>query len=270
MLGTRYEEYVSFQSKLPFVLNMDIERSASLVSEEANWHENIEIQLYKSGKGTLLIDGEKSEVKEGELGLISSGAIHHTSSEGNLVYSCLIIDSAFLLEADIDVTPLRFVGVADDKDLTKLFYEIESLFTDQNERYKAAKLRALILMLIARLAEKYGKEANEKRPGASHQTVKAAIKFIKEHYSEKISLKETALASFCDKYTLAKEFKRVTGKTLVEYLNSYRIKCARALLVSGDTVFESARKSGFTNMSYFTRIFKRQTGKLPSEIKNRG
>ena len=57
-MNLRYEEYTDIQRQLPFVLNKNINRTATLRSESQNWHENIEIQFCKAGAGFVLIDGK--------------------------------------------------------------------------------------------------------------------------------------------------------------------------------------------------------------------
>jgi AraC-like DNA-binding protein len=59
-----------------------------------------------------------------------------------------------------------------------------------------------------------------------------------------------------------------TGKTLVEYINIVRCEHARELLSSGSfNVGESAEQCGFQDISYFSRIYKKYIGILPSEEK---
>ena len=101
----------------------------------------------------------------------------------------------------------------------------------------------------------------------SFDAVKCTIKFIRTNYERKISLDEVAKNAFMDKYTLSREFKKVTGQTIVQYINSYRCKKAAEYIISGCSVSESARICGFTNMSFFTKTFKLCMGKMPSKYK---
>ena len=54
-----------------------------------------------------------------------------------------------------------------------------------------------------------------------------------------------------DKYTLSREFKKLTGMTIVQYINSYRCKKAAEYIASGTSVSEAANMCCFTNMSFF-------------------
>jgi YesN/AraC family two-component response regulator len=69
---------------------------------------------------------------------------------------------------------------------------------------------------------------------------------------------------------LQKKVKALTNMTPVEFVRSFRIKHAYELLKDGKhSVSEVAYKVGFNNLSYFTRMFKKQFGVLPSSILNK-
>ena len=63
-----------------------------------------------------------------------------------------------------------------------------------------------------------------------------------------------------------KFFKQHMGTGFIEYLNDYRLTMAERLLKSSDgSVLEIAEQSGFDNLSYFNRIFKRKYGMSPGK-----
>ena len=107
-MENRYEEYSSRPDGVPFVFSSRLHRSAIHASREANWHGNIEIQLCDGGEGSVLLDGRRISFSRGETAVINTGVIHHTGTEGELTYSCLIMDAAFCLAAGIDPATLRF------------------------------------------------------------------------------------------------------------------------------------------------------------------
>lgn len=71
------------------------------------------------------------------------------------------------------------------------------------------------------------------------------------------------------KYHFLRKFKRITGLTVPEYINTVRCQHARQLLAGGASAKEAATRSGFGNFSHFSSVFKKYTGSLPSEIINR-
>ena len=64
-----------------------------------------------------------------------------------------------------------------------------------------------------------------------------------------------------------RSFREYTGQNPVEYRNDLRLRLARKLLASGEcTVEEAAAQSGFTNLSFFYRLFRRKFGQKPGSI----
>ena len=66
-----------------------------------------------------------------------------------------------------------------------------------------------------------------------------------------------------EKY-FSRYFRIATGQNFTAYLNAVRIEKAQALLLETDeTVLEIAFSCGYENVSYFNRVFRRQTGYSP-------
>lgn len=95
MLGTRYEEYLVFDDKLPFKFFTDITITPTTYSSEANWHENIEIQFCTEGSGYVLMDMQKHNISKNQVAVVNSNVIHHTNTNDKIKYDCLIIDTSF-------------------------------------------------------------------------------------------------------------------------------------------------------------------------------
>ena len=64
-------------------------------------------------------------------------------------------------------------------------------------------------------------------------------------------------------------FKRHMNMTSIEYLNQYRLEMAsRQLAETNLSVTSIALESGFNNISYFNRVFKRKFGVTPMEYRS--
>lgn len=64
-----------------------------------------------------------------------------------------------------------------------------------------------------------------------------------------------------------KYFKEFTGKSPIEYRNDIRLNKAKKQLQSGQyTVAETAEICGFSNLSFFTRLYKRKFGTTPKKL----
>lgn len=66
-------------------------------------------------------------------------------------------------------------------------------------------------------------------------------------------------------------FKRITGQSVLQYLNHVRVSQAKDLLRSGAAnVTEAAYLTGFRDIYYFSRLFKRVSGQAPSHYVAKG
>ena len=98
--------------------------------------------------------------------------------------------------------------------------------------------------------------------------VKSVIEYINANYSREVNLDE--LASLCGitKFHLAREFRKITGQTILTYTNILRCKKASVLIAEGKTVTEAALDCGFDSLSYFSRTYKKIMGNPPSKKDN--
>ena len=91
------------------------------------------------------------------------------------------------------------------------------------------------------------------------------IQYIGEHYSEPITLRQAAEHVYLTPPYLCRIFKKETGITFNEYLNRIRVNKAKELLANRKLrLTDISLLVGFEDQSYFTKVFKRITGMLPS------
>ena len=93
-------------------------------------------------------------------------------------------------------------------------------------------------------------------------------KFIEEHSDEELSLSRVAKAVNIHPNYLSERFKQITGIKFVEYVARTRFERACALLNNGDLrISEIAFAAGFQSLSQFNRVFKRFSGKSPTQYR---
>jgi AraC-like DNA-binding protein/DNA-binding LacI/PurR family transcriptional regulator len=91
-----------------------------------------------------------------------------------------------------------------------------------------------------------------------------AVAYVREHYSEPISRSDLAAALGVSENYLTDLFHREMGTSLWTYLNRYRVKQAKQLLVGTELkITEIALRTGFDDPAYFSRVFRRCTGRSP-------
>lgn len=90
--------------------------------------------------------------------------------------------------------------------------------------------------------------------------------YIEDNYTEDIALQDIAgTFGYSDVY-FCKLFKQNFGMNFIAYLNDFRIDIAKKLLADPEiNIKDISVKAGYRDANYFTRLFKRKTGKTPSE-----
>ena len=98
--------------------------------------------------------------------------------------------------------------------------------------------------------------------------IRKARSFIHEHSDEELSLTQVAREVNLSRNHLSEKFKQVTGVKFVDYIARSRFEKACGLL--GDPnlrVSEIAFAVGFQSLSQFNRVFKKFSGKSPTEYR---
>ncbi len=270
MIGTRHEEYERSIDGLPFVLHTDLKRSRVMRSKENNWHENLEIELCTEGSGTVLLNGERIPFNKNDIVVVNSNVIHYTGSDTGLTYSCLIISTAFCKQIGLDPSFIVFEPLIKNTVLVKLFEDLVTVYSDIAIPCRLAKLNKIALEILIELAERHiALKTATCRDTRKFEIVKKAISYLRENYDRRLTIDEISKVVLYDKYALCREFKRLTGQTIVENLNNYRSVKATEFLSVGYTVAQTAALCGFANLSFFTKTFKKYIGRLPSEYKGK-
>jgi signal transduction histidine kinase/CheY-like chemotaxis protein len=94
--------------------------------------------------------------------------------------------------------------------------------------------------------------------------MRQVMAFIHEQYAEPLTRQQLAqYAGFSERH-LNRCFLKETGMPVMTYLNRYRVRQAKALLEAGDrSVIEVALAVGFSESSYFSRVFRQEVGVSP-------
>ncbi len=97
--------------------------------------------------------------------------------------------------------------------------------------------------------------------------VTKAIDIIEQHYADELDASVLAREVRVKPGYLERLFRESTGKTIGEYLDSYRIERAAELLTTTELpLAEVHHRVGIHRLSRFARLFKQHTGRTPSEF----
>ena len=94
------------------------------------------------------------------------------------------------------------------------------------------------------------------------------LSYINENICTDIDLTELSDMAFVTKTYLIRLFKKHFGISPLQYINKKKVERAQLLLITEDMlVKEVAAALGILDYSYFTRLFKKTTGKTPQEYR---
>ena len=134
--------------------------------------------------------------------------------------------------------------------------------------YQLIVLGSLYQLIGTIFSENYYNPTPDKPPRDHRRIVqlKQALEFIESSYNKPISLQEMADSVQMSPKYFCRFFQEMTHRSPVDYLNYYRIERAcYQLLTTNDTITEVAYNSGFNDLSYFIKTFKKYKGTTPKQ-----
>lgn len=138
-----------------------------------------------------------------------------------------------------------------------------------------AKIKNL-LELKSTMQSTYSKQIKVTTPEVTIESpdeklLTAIVCYLEKHLSDpQLSVEKLSKHIGMSRSTLYTKLLEITGKTPVEYIRSFRLDKAAALLEKSNmTISEIAYQTGFTTPNYFSKTFKSKFNMLPSEFKAR-
>ena len=117
--------------------------------------------------------------------------------------------------------------------------------------------------------DKSSLELNTNQSLFENQTVRGAMNFIEENYSQDIDVEDVARSIHSSYSHLSRLFKKHTGETLSYHLNKVRlVKSQKLLKCSDKSIAQIAREVGIGNDQCFCTLFKKVYGIYPGNYRN--
>lgn len=248
-------------------------------------HDYVEIVYMCSGSTTHVIDGEKIQLKEGELLFLCQSARQevYPAAYNDIAVNFIILpeffDSILQLIGEED-TPLKsfIVDCLKNKHSNTgyLHFEVADVLPIQNlmenliwtliyetpnkRNINQVTMGLLFLQLINHTDRLIYKNKDE-------QLVVKVLRYIEENYKNG-SLAELSDLLHYDVSTLSREIKNKTDKNYVELVQDKRLSQSCFLLRNTDmNIDEIALKVGYENISFFYRLFKSKYGVSPRKYR---
>lgn len=240
----------------------------------------------KKGSAIFQIDEEAYELKEGQAIFVNGGRLHSgTSINGQpCSYEAIVFDPEALIGLydkcheylnDIKMNRIiircHYTGeTLWEQELLHNLNEISSCLSTQGYGYHlAVKGRFLVMFSILLANGAYTTNLKGKDCSTVNiERLKKVILYIQEHYQSKITIDALAEQVNMSRHYFCRFFKKATGMTPIDYINSYKADRAAALIETTDiSIMEAGMESGFDNFSYFIRTFKKFKNRTPSDYR---
>ncbi len=249
----------------------------------------LELAYVIQGRANHVINGETSIIKKGDYFIIDYKTKHRYTQIGDtpfIIVNCLfvpqLIDQTlnncqrfeevinnYLINFDfcqLKQRPTNLIMHDSDGHIWKAVRNLCVEYEHKEVGYLESMRCQLILLLIDIMRQL--KLPTAENVAFENDIVNYLVSQVNKHYTEPLSLKDIASKYNYSSAHVSNLFKRETGITFSEYLQSIRIQeSCRLLANTNKSVAEVVTLVGYSDVKFFNKIFKRITGMTPRQFK---
>ena len=204
-------------------------------------------------------NGRSLRVEQNDIIFLPKGSDYQVSSQ--LAGDCLCVN--FEVEGELDPTP--FVKKAKNAGgFKRQFEKAAEAWISKKPGYEMKTLSALYGIIALLQEEHFASYVTQ----STASMIDPALEYIHQNYTKQ-TLCVAHLSKMCNvsEDYFRKIFKKVYGTSPVKYVNALKLNYARELLKSGEcTITRAAELSGYNDLCYFSREFKKFFGVCPKEL----
>lgn len=262
-----------------------IHAEENAVCTMAHIHQAVEFLYIKQGTFLISADSDELEAREGDLVVFRSGTIHSIYYLGDLprgeyyvikINPRVLLDlcgesvgASYIMEFVVKRPGAKWIERKEDLISSAVPQSIEAMireFSAPTEYSNLVYKTHAIELLIHFLKQRSSKESAQIHGDLTTLMIYKTVTLINAKYNEPIDALGCAEAANMSYSHFSRSFKRITGATFKEYLNTVRIDRARKLLLTTDkSVTEVALECGYNNLSYFIMLYRKMRGVTPNE-----
>lgn len=252
-----------------------------LIHFPTHWHAEMELIVIKRGEGIVSVNLTPYKVSSGDIIIVLPGQLHSIYAYQNasmeyenilfmpdmlksrITDSCNLDCLNPLLNGYVDF-PERIHSALDYYDkIQSCIVQMNELFKDKPAGYQMG-IKGSLMMFLFHLYTNNNKVTQVKQQ-KSLEKLKLVLEYIHNNYQNPITIEEIAEVCFYSPSHFMKFFKETMGCGFIQYLNDYRLTLAAKLLqTTDDSILEISQQTGFDNLSYFNRLFKRKYNRAPT------
>ncbi|MBS1668499.1 MAG: helix-turn-helix domain-containing protein [Bacteroidetes bacterium] len=248
-----------------------------------HFHGEFEIVYVEAENGIRHIGDHISTYQKSDLALIGPNIPHL-----NFDYGVKTIAETVVVQMKENFLGTTFFSLPEIATINQLFEKAKAgvVFLGETKRVAGEKLKTLsslsnfkqlitLLEIFHSLASSNEIEVLHQKPIADgyvlkeQQRLQSIYHFVETNYHEPINVNDVAKLSNLTISAFCRYFKKATHLTFTDFLNQYRINQSKKFLLKDSNVTEACYASGFDNLSYFNKTFKKFTGENPLQFKKR-
>lgn len=278
-MSEQIHEQLELDKHFPFACFRTADRQQFL-----HVHDCLELNIVERGEGDYIINGKRYPVQAGDIFVINNQEPHMAVHKECLELIVLVFDidllwsskgiSQFLtpfLSRKEQFSHRIAAGNQYQSEMAQLFHRITKEYEAKEIGWQMA-VQSLLLYLLTLIYRCYeeNQELEEEYDDFQkmYTRISAVFAYIEQNFRERVTLKKLAAEVSLSPHYLCKCFKKVTGRTIFEYVEQMRIQYSCYLLqTTQQSVMEIAMASGFNSVSYYNRTFKKYKNATPKEYR---
>ncbi len=245
-----------------------------------HWHKEFELIRVLSGTFHLFLQNKEYVMYPGDVALVSCGALHRGTPD-HCAYECIVFDLNMLRRYPGDKVSTLLSAIKNgevsalgyyphgSRDFCKMIHALFDCLRNEVPYYEFT-VYGLLYGIFGALYRENAVQTVSSSPLRNRKadTMRLLLNWIEVHFREPITLRQLAeIAGVNEKY-LCQLFKDFTDYTPIDYINKLRVDQALQEIQENHlSVTEAAFESGFNDLSYFSRTFKKYKGHSPSFYK---
>lgn len=266
----------------PFQHYHNVEESFAGRNIAWHWHKEFELGFVVRGAMVCLIGEHRIPLDYGDGLFINSGVIHRYEWGKNGAMKNILFAPELVAPAGSDIYS-KFVQPIAEKRVefcalrrsvpwqAAVMQELRHMYNlaDGEDPCRELAIHTHICQMWQELYQHLEQvQAVSGQNIVARARMRLMLQFIQDHYAEKITLDDIASSANVSKSEALRCFRSIAQASPVSYLNEYRLFRARELLLrAGTTISDAALATGFDNLGYFDRVFRKKFGMTPRQFR---
>jgi AraC-like DNA-binding protein len=247
-----------------------------------HWHGELEFNQVACGSVDFYLNGVKVPLQAGESIFINSGVLHMARQKNRTektIVQGVTFDAGLFTRGNTGLAFLKYFEgktegfkwnetSAEGKVVTEALKELVGLDRETYgyELYCMSLLSKIWYYTTVRMEQESLPEQKRSHNGG----VKRILSHIHEHFQERITVEDLVETANISRSEAFRCFKQYAGVSPMAYVNDYRLSRAAELLAgTGQNVTEVCFACGFTDTSYFVKLFREKYGIPPLKYRKK-